>query len=145
MPPQRPDIPGLGDGGVLQLGVYIEVILFDPVLQTVLKKIIDLGGVEAGEGHIEVGALQVGDEEHQLVLVPIAGDFVEGDVESFFPLLIQLHHHALHLGDAHVHEHLQPLVTAHHPSGGLVPDHRLHIAELLHGAFQLVVLRVAGL
>ena len=27
-------------------------------------------------------------EEHQLVLVPIAGDFVEGDVEGFFPLLI---------------------------------------------------------
>ena len=145
VPPQRPDIPGLGNGGVLQLGVYIEVILFDPVLQTVLKKVIDLGGVEAGEEHIEVGALQVGDEEHQLVLVPIAGDFVEGDVEGFFPLLIQLHHHALHFGDAHVHEHLQPLMTAHHPSGDLVPNDRFHIAELLHGAFQFVVLRVARL
>ena len=145
MPPQRPHIPGLGDSRLLQLGVHIELIILDPIFQAAFEEVIDLGGVKAGEGHIKVGALQVGDEKHQLVLVPIAGDFVEGDVEGFFPLLIHLHHHALHLGDAHVHKHLQPLVTAHHPTGGLVPDHRLHIAELLHGAFQLIVLRVAGL
>ena len=126
------------------VGAVVNIIL-DPIFQAVFEEVIDLGGIKAGEGHIEVGTLQVGDEEHQLVLVPIAGDFVEGDVEGFFPLLIQLHHHALHFGDAHVHEHLQPLMTAHHPSGGLVPDYRLHIAELLHGAFQLIVLRVAGL
>ena len=145
VPPQRPHIPGLGDSRLLQLGVHIELIILDPIFQAVFEEVIDLGGIKAGEGHIEVGALQIGDEEHQLVFVPIAGDFVEGDVEGFFPLLIHLHHHALHLGDAHVHEHLQPLMTAHHPTGGLVPDHRLHIAELLHRAFQLVVLRVAGL
>ena len=145
MPPQRPHIPGFGDGRLLQLGVHIELVILHPIFQAILEEVINFGWVKAGEGYIKIGALQVGDKEHQLVLVPIAGDFVEGDVQRLFLLKVEIDHHAVDLGDAHVHEHLQPLMTAHHPSGGLVPDHRLYIAELLHGAFQLVVFRVAGL
>ena len=145
MPTQRPHIPGLGDDRGLQLGIHIEIIIFDLALLGVLEQRVDLRRLKAGEGHIKVGPLEVGDEQGQLVLVPLAGDFVEGDVERLLLLAVHLHHHALHLGDTHVQQHLQPLVSAHDKAGGLVPDHRLHIAELLDGAFQLFIFSIPRL
>ena len=58
---------------------------------------------------------------------------------------VDLHHNALHFGDAHVDENLEPLVTADNPAGGFIPDDRLHIPELLNGAFQLFIFRITGL
>ena len=76
VPPKRPDVTGLGEGGIFQLLVHIEIIVVNAVLQVVLEKVVDLGRIKTGEGNIEVLALQVSDEQCQLVLIPIAADLV---------------------------------------------------------------------
>ena len=102
VPTERPDISWLGDGRFLQLGFYIKIVVLDSVLQAVLEEVINLGRLETSEGHIEIRALQIGDEQSQLFLVPFAGNFVEGDVESLFLIFGKFHHNTVHLGDAHI-------------------------------------------
>ena len=142
---QCPHIARFGDGGLLKFRVHIEIILFNAVLQRILEKCINLGRLKTSEGNIKIRALQISNQQCQLVLVPVTGDFVESNVEGLFFFLIQFHHNAFHFRDAHVNEHLEPLVTADHTPSGLVPDYRLHIAELFNGAFQLFVFHITRL
>ena len=142
---ERPDVTGLGHGGLCQFCAYIEIIIFDAVLEGVLKQSIDLGRLKTSKGHIEVSTLQIGNEQSQLILIPITADFIESNIEGFFLFLIHCHHNTVNLGHAHIHQHLQTLMTANHTAGGLIPDDRFHIAELLNGAFQLFIFRITRL
>ena len=142
---ERPDVTGLGHGGLFQFSAYIEIIIFDTVLEGIFEQVIDFGRLKTSKGHIEISALQICNEQSKFILVPITADFVEGDVEGFFFVLIHCHHNAVHFGHAHIHQHLQTLMTANHTAGGLIPDDWFHIAELLNGAFQLFIFRITGL
>ena len=139
-----PDITGLGHGGLFQFCAYIEIIIFDTVLEGILEQVIDLGRLKTSEGNIEVSALQVSNEQSKFILVPITADFVESDIEGFFLVLIHLHHNAVYFGHAHIHQHLQTLMTANHTAGGLIPDDGFDIAELFNRAFQLFIFRITG-
>ena len=75
-----PDITVLGHGGLFQFCAYIEIIIFDTVLECILEQVIDLGRLETSEGNIEVSALQVSNEQSKFILVPITADFVKGNV-----------------------------------------------------------------
>ena len=145
VPTKRPDVTGLGEGGFFQLLIHIEIIVVDAVLQAGLEKVVDLGRIKTGEGNIKVLALQVSDQQGQLVFIPIAADFVQSDVESLLLGLVHFNDHTVNLGDAKVDEDLEPLVAADNTTGRLVPDDRLDIAELLDGAFQFFVFLVTGL
>ena len=81
---QQPQVARFGQGWLLQFPVYIEVIVFYTFLHIAGKQIIDLFGIKAGEGYIEITALQVRDEQGQLVSVPVTADLVQRDVQSFF-------------------------------------------------------------
>lgn len=135
VPTERPNVANLGEGGLLQLLVHIKIIVVNAVLQAVLEKVVDLCRVKTGEGNIKVIALQVSDQQCQLVLVPITADLVQGDVESLLLGFVHFHDHAVNLGDAKVDENLKPLVPTDNTTGRLVPDDRLDISELLYGAF----------
>ena len=145
VPTERPYVTGLGEGGFFQLLVHIEIIVMNAVLQAVLEKVVDLGGVKTGKGNIKVLALQVSDQQGQLVFIPIAADLVQSDVESLLLGLVHFNDHTVNLGDAKVDEDLEPLMAADNTTGRLVPDDRLDIAELLDGAFQFFVFLVTGL
>ena len=57
MTTQRPDVPGLGEGGILQFLLHIEVVLLDVLVVELGKKLVDLRGLEAGEVEIELRIL----------------------------------------------------------------------------------------
>jgi hypothetical protein len=128
----------------LELGGHVEVIIMHPVGKRVLEQVVDLGRIEAGERYVEVLALQIGDEQCQLVLVPFAADLVQRDVEGLLLVLGKLHNHALKLGVPRVPEDLQPLVAPNDAAGGLVPDHRLDVAELLYRALEFLILGITA-
>ena len=144
MSSQQPQVALLGDGWLLKLCIDIEVIILDAVLNAILEQSIDFIRLEARERNIKVCALQIGDKQSQLFLVPLTAYFVEGDIKRLFLFGIQFDYNAVHFGHAHVEQHLQSLVTADHAPSGLVPDDRLDIPKLLNGAFQLLVFGVTG-
>ena len=141
---QLPNVTSFGEGGLLQLCIYIEAILLHPIFQAVLEQVVNLRRLEASQRYIKVGTLQISNQQSQLILIPVAADFVEGDVEGFFLGLIHFHHNAINLGQPHVHQNFQTLVAADHTASGFIPDDRLYIAKLLNGAFQFFVLGIAG-
>ena len=145
VPTERPDVASLGKGGLFQLLIHIEIIVMHAVLQAVLEKVVDLGRVKTGEGNIKVLTLQVSDQQGQLVLIPIAADLVQGDVERFFLGVVHFNDHTVNLCDAKVDEDLEPLVPTDNTTGRLIPDDRFDITELLDGAFQFFVFLVTGL
>ena len=142
---EHPEVTGLGERGLFELRLHIEVVLLDTTLYIVPEQIFQFLRVKAGEGDIEVRALQVGDDQSELFRIPFTADLVQGDVECLFLLGIHVNDHDIHLGDAHVRQHLQALVAADHATGLFIPDNRLHIAKLLDGALQLFIFRISGL
>jgi len=140
---QLPEVSALGNRGILQLRLHIEVIIMHTIGKRVLEQIVDLGGIEAGERHVEVLSLQLGDEQCQLVLVPLAVDLVHGDVKGFLLAGIQLDQDAVLLGNPHVLEHIQPLVAGYDSVVvGHVDHDELDVAELLERSFQLLILGI---
>ena len=60
---QHPHITRFGECGVFQLGINIEVIIFDPILDAVTEESIDLRRLKASQGYIEIRTLQIGDQQ----------------------------------------------------------------------------------
>ena len=145
VPTECPKVAQPRDRRLLQLCVHIEIVVFYFILDRCFEQVVKLGGVKACERHIEVRALQIRNKQRQLILVPIAGYFVERDIQRLFFILRQLDHDAVHLGDAHINEYLQALMPANDAPRGLVPDDRLDVTELFNGALQLIVFRISGL
>ena len=142
---EHPEVTSLGEGGLFKLRLHIEVIFLDATLYIVPEQILQLLRIKAGEGDVEVRALQVSDDQSEFFCIPFAADLVQGDVERLFLLGVHVNDHDIHLGDAHVRQHLQALVAADHATGLFIPDDRLHIAKLLDGALQLFIFRISGL
>ena len=145
VPTERPNVASLGEGGLFQLLIHIEIIVVNAVLQAALEKVVNLGRVKTGEGNIKVLALQVSDQQGQLVLIPITADLVQGDVESLLLGFVHFNDHTVNLCDAKVDEDLEPLVPTDNTTGRLIPDDRFDITELLDGAFQFFIFLVTGL
>ena len=86
---QLPKVAQLGDrllpgrrDAVVAL-VLVAVLLLDHLRQLVR--------FEAGQGDVQIPVVQLHQEFLQLVLVPPAGDLVEGNVERLLPLGVQVH------------------------------------------------------
>ena len=109
----------------------VEIIFLGLMGEKAIQKGVHLIGIKAGKGYVEGLGVEVGHDGGQLVLVPIALDFVERDVERLFPGEVEIDHDAINLGLAQIHKHLEALVAADHVAGLAVPDHRLHIAEFI--------------
>ena len=56
MPPQRPDVAGLREGRLLQLGIHIKIILFG--FNAIVKELRQLLFVKAGEKRVKICRLQ---------------------------------------------------------------------------------------
>ena len=63
---EHPEVTCLGEGGLFKLRLHIEVVLLDATLYIVPEQILQLLRIKAGEGDVEVRALQVGDDQSEL-------------------------------------------------------------------------------
>ena len=68
VPSQRPDVTGLREGRLLQLGIYIEIIFFG--FNAVVKQLRQLLFIKAGEERVEVRRLQGLDLHTQEFFIP---------------------------------------------------------------------------
>ena len=80
VPAHIPHIATLHKAGLLQRSIEIELIILAGLLISGSKEIINLGRIKTGKGHIEVGALQICNQQSQLVVIPFTADLVEGNV-----------------------------------------------------------------
>jgi len=144
MPTHRPDITPLDERGSLQGGGQIEVVILHLVLIQGADELGNLIVVEPSQLSVEITRVQVGDEQGELVLVPVATDLVERDVQGFFAGLVQLDDHAVDSGFTQVFEDFEALVAADDMAGGLVPDDRFDVSELRQRPLELFVVGVAG-
>ena len=142
---KKPQVTSLGEGRFCKLGIHIEVIILNTFLRIFSKQVLQFFRLKTGERDIKVCTLQVSNEEGQLVVIPFTTDFVKCNIQSFFFLFIHFDDDAFHFGDAHIDENLQSLMTTNDTRSGGVPDDRLHISELLDGAFQFFIFFVTGL
>ena len=71
----------------------------------IFEQRIQLRCVEAGQGHIEIRTLQIGDQKGEFVFVPFAVDLVQRDVERFFFLFAHFHDDAFDLGYTGIDQH----------------------------------------
>ena len=101
--------------------------------------------IKAGERCVEAAFVQVLEQGRQQWHVPIAADFIQCHIESFFLLLIDVQHHAVHFGVSEILQHLEPLVAADDNTGSLIPDDRLHVSEFFYAAAQLFKFGITGL
>ena len=145
MPSKRPNIAGFNERLLLEGDIGVKVIIVRLALLGVREQVVDLGGVKTCKGDVEIRALNIRDHQRQLVLIPIAADFVQRYVERLFPGFVHLDDYAVHLVVAKIHQDFRPLMAANDMLRGLVPDEKIHIAELLDRAFQLFILRVSGI
>ena len=145
MPSNRPHIPTLGERGGFQGGCQVEVVVLHVVLIQGADQLLDFVVVEAGQLRIKIGGIQVGDEQCEFVLVPVAADLVQGDVERFLPRLVQFDDHAVDACFTEVFEDFEALVAADDMPGGLVPDDRFDVSELSQRPLEFFVVGVAGL
>ena len=125
--------------------LHIEVVLHRLLGIEGIQQGFHLGGVEAGQGDIEFAAVKFGQQGRQFLFVPITLNLVQGNVQGFLALVIQIHDHAIHFRGTEVFHDREALMAADHIAGALVPDHRLHIPEFGNAPLQLFVLRVTGL
>ena len=108
---QLPGVAGLGFRPArvldfLLFGSGIEIVLNRLMGIAAIKEGVNLPGIEAGKGYVEGLGVEVGHDGGQLVLVPIALDFVERDVERLFPGEVEIDHDAINLGLPHFQQHL---------------------------------------
>ena len=105
---------------------------------------LNLRRVKTREPQVEAAVLDVLQQIRQEVIVPRAGDLVEGDVQRLLAGLVDVHHSAGHFGVAKAHGHGQTLVTA--DDGHVCVDHQgVGKPKLLNGVLDLLVLFIPRL
>ena len=144
MPAQQPEVSRLGEAGLLQLLVHIEVIFFDLFVVDVRKERIHLRRVKACVVQVIVRVLQIGQKVSQQLFVPFAGDLVERDVQRLFTGLIHIDHRAGNLGISQVDGDVEPLVAADDRHVGIHHE-RVGKAKFLDRVLDLFVFPVSGL
>ena len=143
---QMPDVAGLGEAGLLQFFLHIEVILFGILVIDAGKQLVDLGAVKAGKVGIELSLIQITDQISQKLFVPCTCHLVHGNVQCLFLVLTKLYHNALDFRLAHVLENRKSLMSRNDRVVVCDIDHdQLNIPEVLNGVLQLLKFRVAGL
>ena len=101
MPSQCPDIAGLREGRLLQLGIHIKIILFG--FNAIVKELRQLLFVKAGEERVKVRRLQGFDLHTQEFFVPACVHrhaVVRDDVGFFLRFGEVVSKDARHFGDA---------------------------------------------
>ena len=120
-------------GGVQRVGqieVAVVVECFEPI-----EQVGDLGGIEPRQADVKVRDLrQPREEVGQLPLVPVAADFVEGDVECLLTLQREVDDRNIDAAYSSRRQNLESLVAADQVARAAVPDQRLDEAELIHGS-----------
>ena len=109
------------------------------------KQFLCLREVKAGKCDIIPAVIQVFEKIGEQSLIPFAADFIQSDIECFFFLLVQVHHHAVDFLVAEVLHDFEPLMPANDRSCSLIPYHWLDIAKLLDAPFELLIFGIAGL
>ena len=139
----EPQVTRPGKDRLLQLRVDIEVILFDILVMELVEQLPDLRRVKAGLPDIEITAVSdVLQELRQEMIVPLAGDLVQRNVQGFLPGLVDVHHRAGDLGVSKILCHGQSLMAADNCHVGI--DHqRIGKAEFLDGIQDLLVFPIA--
>ena len=49
-----------------------------------------------------ISALQILNQQSQLIIIPVAGDLIQGNVQSLFLILRYIHHNAVHFGNTNI-------------------------------------------
>ena len=75
-------------------------------------------------------------------MVPLTIDLVERNVQGLLAGLVQLDDNAVHVLVAERFERGDALVASDDAAGGLIPDDRFDVTELVEGAFEFVELRI---
>ena len=141
MLPQMPDVAGLGENRLLQLGLHIEVVFLDLLVVDVAEKLLDLRSIETREFQVEILVAQILQQISQHLFIPCSGDLVERNVQRFFAGFIHIDHRAGHLGIAKINGNGQALVTADDRHVA-VHDQRIGKAKLPDAVLDLLVLLV---
>ena len=130
MPPQRPDVAGLREGRLLQLGIHIKIILFG--FNAIVKELRQLLFVKAGEKRVKICRLQRLNLHTQKFFIParIHRHAVVGNNVSFLLGFGEVvGKDARHLGDAFLLGGKNTTVTGNHAIG-TVNDNGIDEAEL---------------
>lgn len=121
------------------------MLLFAPQLGGLERRQVglDLVIVEAGHREVEIGqSVQLGKELAQLLLIPVARDLVQGEVEELGLLLRDIEEDDRDPLKAEPLRRDEPLVAADHMVAHPPDDDRVHEAELLDAALQVLRLCV---
>ena len=104
------------------------------------KQVVDLRRVKARRAQVIPGELKVGQQIGQRLRFPFAHSLVEGDVERLFVLrVLDMHDHAVDLRHALSQQHLVALVPADDVARDLVPDHGIHITEVVQASLDFFI------
>ena len=141
---QRPQVARLDEGRHL-FRVQFAVIVPDILVMHLRKQVVDLRRVKARRAQVIPGKLKVGQQIGQRLRFPFAHGLVEGNVERLFVLrILDVHDHAVDLRHALREQHLVALVPADDVARDLVPDHGIHIAEVVQASLDFFVGGIAG-
>ena len=142
---QQPDIAGLNEGLHL-LRVNIAIVILYVLIVNLTEQIVDFCRVKAGCVHVIAAEFQLIEQIRQGDRLPFADRLIERDVQRlFFLRIFDVNDHAVDFRRAFRRQHLVALMAAHDVSRDLVPDDRIHIAELMQAAPDLFVSRIARL
>ena len=141
---QMPEVSCLGEGRILQFLVHIKVILFDFFRRHLVKELLHLRRLEAGERGVEVARLKIMQKICQKVFVPCTGDLVERNVQGLLSGFIDVDDGAGNLGVAEIHRNSQSLMSSDDRHIG-IHHQRIRKAKLLNGVLDLLVFFIARL
>ena len=148
MHPQLPDVSGLGDRAFrldfFGFSVNVEIILHRFLGVESIQKLIDFCGIETGERDIEFAAVKFREQSGQLILVPFALNLIERNIQCLLSHRVEIHYDAVNLCDSKITHDRQPLMSADHIAGLLIPDDRFNIPKLRNAALELFVFCVTG-
>ena len=138
-----PDISGQRKSRLLQFSLHIKVIVF--CITVAAHQIIQLRRVKAGQRYIKVRGLQIGDQQGQLVLVPITIYLVESNIEGFLLLLVEVDDHYFGFFYTLGLQNFKSLMSSTDSTGSFVPDDGIDITKLIDGAFEFFIFWITRL
>ena len=110
------------------------------------EQIIHFGSVEAGRIEVIAVRLQFCKQVRQGDRLPVAGGFVEHDIERLFVIrILDVHYDTHDLLSALCLQHLEALMPSNDISCHFVPYDRVDIPEVIHGTLDLFIRRIAWL
>jgi ParB-like chromosome segregation protein Spo0J len=96
------------------------------------KQFVYFRNVKPCKRNIKCTYVQLSHQFSQFVLVPIALNFIQCQIQGLFLCFVQIYNYTIYFRHTHVKKHLVPLMAADNVPGALVPDDRFHIAKFLH-------------